>query len=85
VADFFQLNGASLCLTELPIPSGYNRASDWMSWTQINTAAYMLGLTKNFDVGEKFAISDRFKTMIANGSVQKWRRGHHAYYRMIWK
>ena len=73
---------------EPAIPAGY-KASEWLSWTQINTAAYMLGLSKEFDVGENFAVSDQLQKIIAAGSLQKWKRGPHqqsrAFYRMIWK
>ena len=73
---------------EPAIPAGYN-ASEWLSWTQINTAAYMLGLSKEFDVGENVAVSDHLQKMIAAGSLQKWKRVPYlqlrAYYRMIWK
>lgn len=49
----------------------------------------MLGLSKEFDVSENFAVSDQLQKMIAAGSLQKWKRGPHqqsrAFYRMIWK
>jgi hypothetical protein len=73
---------------EPAIPAEY-KASDWLSWSQVQTVAYMLGVSKEFDVAENFAVSNQLQKMIAAGVVQKWKKGSHqsapAYYRMIWK
>jgi hypothetical protein len=69
------------------IPAGH-KASDWLSWSQVQAAAYLLGVNQNFDMGENFAVKAKLDAMIAQGKAQYWKRGpsqsSSAFYRMIW-
>jgi hypothetical protein len=74
--------------SEPPIPPGH-KASGWVSWGQIQVAASMLDVNKEYSVGENFAVRAHLKKKIARGEVQQWKQGPHqqspAYYRTIWK
>src|SRR5258707_734286 len=54
-------------IPEPPVPAGH-RASDWLRWTQINTAAYMVDMTQ-WECGENFALSAKLHEGIAKGIV----------------
>jgi hypothetical protein len=73
---------------EPAIPEGH-KASDWLSWAQVQVAAHLLDVNKNFDMGENFAVHDQLQVKIDAGRAQRWKRGPHqwspAFYRMIYK
>lgn len=56
------------------IPPG-KQAGGWVRWTVVCASAYMLGLNKNFEMGENLDIKGMLEKGIIAGRCQHWKLG----------